>query len=123
MLIWNTHLFSYNILISFALQYSDQDETERASILEKFRLATLQWNQKYSALSLDSMEPEHATRKSCVVVATDACLPSSALGEASLTARLLINYELPTKKVKTRNSFMQARMYSLLLFLYMVMDD
>ncbi|KAJ1687250.1 hypothetical protein LUZ63_018640 [Rhynchospora breviuscula] len=84
--------------ISFSPLYSDQAETERASILEKFRLATLQWNQKYSALSLDGIEPESNSQKSCVVVATDACLPSSALGEASLTARLLINYELPTKK-------------------------
>ncbi|XP_078165078.1 initiation factor 4A-like protein isoform X1 [Carex rostrata] len=84
--------------ISFSPLYSDQAEIERASILEKFRLATLQWNQKYSVLSLDCMEPEHATRKSCMVVTTDACLPSSALGEASLTAHLLINYELPTKK-------------------------
>lgn len=86
-----------------SLQYSDQAETERASILEKFRLATLQWNQKYSTvLSLDGTELEHATGKSCMIVATDACLPSSALGDASLTARLLINYELPTKKVNVR---------------------
>ncbi|KAJ4750461.1 Eukaryotic initiation factor 4A [Rhynchospora pubera] len=84
--------------ISFSPLYSDQAETERASILEKFRLETLQWNQKYSAFSLDGIEPESNSQKSCVVVATDACLPSSALGEASLTARLLINYELPTKK-------------------------
>jgi translation initiation factor 4A len=48
---------------------------------------------------LDGVELQHANRKPCMVVATDACLPSSALGEASLTARLLINYELPTKKV------------------------
>jgi hypothetical protein len=30
---------------------------------------------------------------------TDACLPSAALGEAPLGARVLIHYDLPAKKV------------------------
>ena len=35
--------------------------------------------------------------KSHMIVATDACLPLLALGEAPVSARVLINYELPSK--------------------------
>lgn len=38
-------------------------------------------------------------RKSHVVVVTDACLPLLGSVEAPLCACMLINYELPTKKV------------------------
>ncbi|CAN6318659.1 unnamed protein product [Urochloa humidicola] len=64
--------------VSMSPLYSDQAEAERATILEKFRQETIQWNQTTKA--------------------TDACLPQAAMAEAPLMARVLINYELPTKK-------------------------
>jgi hypothetical protein len=37
-------------------------------------------------------------RQSGLLMTTDACLPSAALGEAPLGARVLIHYDLPAKK-------------------------
>ncbi|XP_062201492.1 uncharacterized protein LOC133904020 [Phragmites australis] len=85
--------------VSLSPLYSDQAEAERASILEKFRQATTQWNQATKATDIaESSKPESMGSKLCIIVATDACLPLAAMAEAPLMARVLINYELPTKK-------------------------
>ncbi|XP_020584424.1 eukaryotic initiation factor 4A-III-A isoform X2 [Phalaenopsis equestris] len=84
-----------NFISSFPL-YSDQAEAERASTLEKFRQSTIGWNQNANVHSGDGVEPEN--QKSCMIIVTDACLPFVTLGEAPLAARVLINYELPSKK-------------------------
>jgi hypothetical protein len=47
----------------------------------------------------ESSKPESMGTKLSIIVATDACLPLAAMAEAPLMARVLINYELPTKKV------------------------
>uniref|UniRef100_A0A0D3HD64 Helicase C-terminal domain-containing protein n=1 Tax=Oryza barthii TaxID=65489 RepID=A0A0D3HD64_9ORYZ len=86
--------------VSLSPLYSDQAESERASVLDKFRQATIQWNHTKAASAdiADSPKTESADSKLTIVVATDACLPQATLGEAPLMARVLINYELPTKK-------------------------
>ncbi|OVA15808.1 Recoverin [Macleaya cordata] len=79
--------------------YSDLAETERTLILEKFRQATAEWNRNITAHPGDDGETGNQDLKSSMIVVTDACLPLLASGESPLSARLLINYELPTKKV------------------------
>ncbi|KAK8967492.1 hypothetical protein KSP40_PGU013790 [Platanthera guangdongensis] len=86
-----------DFISSFPL-YSDQAEAERSSVLEKFHQSTIDWNQNADVHPDDCNEPEAKNQKSCMIVVTDACLPFVALGEAPLAARVLINYELPTKK-------------------------
>ena len=80
------------------MQYSDLAEVEHASILERFRQSTSEWSQNIN-LPEDCGEPGNADHKSSMIVVTDACLPSIILGEGPISARVLINYELPTKKV------------------------
>lgn len=80
-------------------QYSDQAEAERAVILEKFRQATTVWSQKVTEPSGDDTDIEKDEYKLHMIVVTDACLPLLASGESPISARLLINYALPTKKV------------------------
>jgi hypothetical protein len=80
-------------------QYSDQAEAERASVLEKSRRAAIQRNQIENTDIAGSPKLESLVSKLSIAVVTDACLPSAAMGEAPLMARVLINYELPTKKV------------------------
>ncbi|KAL0917466.1 hypothetical protein M5K25_012528 [Dendrobium thyrsiflorum] len=80
---------------SFPL-YSDQSETERASVLENFHQSTIRWNQNANVHPDDGVDPDN--QKSCMIVATYACLPFITSGEAPLAARVLINYELPSKK-------------------------
>ncbi|KAJ6791990.1 ATP-dependent RNA helicase FAL1 [Iris pallida] len=84
--------------VSLSSLYSDLAEADRASILEKFRQSTAKWNQNVNAHPEDCFEPGNIDEKSCMLVVTDACLPFVTSGEASLSARILINYELPTKK-------------------------
>ncbi|KAJ1295645.1 hypothetical protein BS78_01G238800 [Paspalum vaginatum] len=85
--------------VSLSPLYSDQAEAERASILEKFRQTTTHWNQTTKATDIaDSSKPESVGSKLSIIVTTDACLPLAAMAEPTLTARVLINYELPTKK-------------------------
>lgn len=75
-------------------------EVERALVLERFRQSSIRWNQNPSAQSVDSSkEPEQVDQKSHMIVVTDTCLPIPASGEPTICARVLINYELPTKKV------------------------
>lgn len=85
--------------VSLSPLYSDQAEEERASILEKFRETTAQWNQTTKVTdTAESSMPESVGSKLSIIVATDACLPLAAMAEPSLMARVLINYELPAKK-------------------------
>lgn len=79
--------------ISMNSLYSDLSEVDRAMILEKFHEA--------SNISVDSGDDGgigEEKQRSHMIVVTDACLPIIASGESSLCARVLINYELPTKK-------------------------
>lgn len=79
------------------VQYSDLAEADRARILEKFRQTTIDWN-KHTAVDGDEKQDEEKP-KSYMVIVTDACLPLLGAGESPISARVLINYELPTKKV------------------------
>lgn len=73
-------------------------------VLENFRQATLNWNQQLnSAVEEEGLEESEAReeedeKKSHLVVVTDVCLPMLSSGESSLSSRVLVNYELPTKK-------------------------
>lgn len=82
------------------MQYSDLAEAERASILERFCQSTSEWTQNSKIHPGDYTEPGNGDHKSSMIVVTDACLPSVGSGEAPLSARILINYELPSKKVE-----------------------
>ncbi|XP_031742373.1 ATP-dependent RNA helicase eIF4A isoform X2 [Cucumis sativus] len=84
--------------ISLASLYSDLAEADRSLILEKFRQTTSRWSQKFSSLSEEKCEAEKVGEKSHMIVVTDACLPLLASGESPLSAHVLINYEIPTKK-------------------------
>ncbi|OMO56696.1 hypothetical protein CCACVL1_26357 [Corchorus capsularis] len=84
--------------ISLSSLYSDQAEAERSSILEKFREATAKWNQQVTVQTGDGHEVGNDEQESCMIVVTDTCLPLVASGESPISARVLINYELPTKK-------------------------
>ncbi|XP_065876424.1 uncharacterized protein [Euphorbia lathyris] len=84
--------------ISFVSLYSDLTEQERTLVLEKFRQATTKWNQNVNGQPGDDSEIENDKDKSHMIVVTDACLPLLASGESSVSARVLINYELPMKK-------------------------
>lgn len=81
-------------------QYSDLAEAERVLVLERFRQSALSWSQSSAGQSGDDKEKvEDTEKKSHVIVVTDVCLPLIASGESPLSARVLINYELPGKKV------------------------
>lgn len=80
-------------------QHSDLAETERTLILEEFRHTAMKWNQKVTEQSGDEIETGKDEHKSHMIVVTDACLPLLSSGESAISARVLINYELPTKKV------------------------
>ncbi|XWS45282.1 hypothetical protein CRYUN_Cryun15aG0123300 [Craigia yunnanensis] len=84
--------------ISLSSLYSDQADAERALVLEKFREATMNWNQQITVQTGDGHEIEKEEQKSRMIVVTDVCLPLLASGESPISGRVLINYELPTKK-------------------------
>lgn len=86
-------------MVVIHIQYSDLAEAERALILESFRQATIRY-QNVIAQSVEDTEIRKGEDKSHMVVVTDTCLPFLASGESSISARVLINYELPTKKVE-----------------------
>ena len=88
-------------ILFYVCQYSDLAEAERALVLDKFRQATMNWNQNISAQPGEDSEVGKDEQKSHMVVVTDACLPFLACGESAISARVLINYELPTKKVQS----------------------
>ncbi|KAM1535377.1 hypothetical protein ACFX15_013832 [Malus domestica] len=79
-------------------QYTDLAEADRSLILEHFRQATMRWNPEVSAQSAVDNKSVKDEQKSHMIVATDACLPLLPSGESPIAARVLINYELPTKK-------------------------
>ena len=60
----------------------------------------MRWNPEVSAQPAVDSESVKDEQKSHMIVATDACLPLLASGESPIAARVLINYELPTKKVQ-----------------------
>lgn len=75
-------------------------EAERALVLERFRHSSIRWSQNSIGQSSDSSKKsEQVEQKPHMIVVTDTCLPILAYGEAAICARVLINYELPTKKV------------------------
>ncbi|KAJ6678429.1 RNA HELICASE [Salix viminalis] len=102
--------------ISLACLYSDLAESNRNVILEEFRKATVRWNQIVNAdqsgggggsggetgNNNDESNANSNKTKSHMIVATDACLPLPVLGEAPVSARVLINYELPSKETYLR---------------------
>ncbi|MCO5586552.1 hypothetical protein L7F22_040493 [Adiantum nelumboides] len=87
--------FSSSQHMSLSCLHSDLSEAERFSILERFQKAVAEWNRSLEAENTD-LETQEA--HSHLLVVTDACLPSQALAESPLSARLLINYDLPLKK-------------------------
>ncbi|XP_078444814.1 initiation factor 4A-like protein [Wolffia australiana] len=78
--------------ISLSYLYSDQSDAERASILNKFRKTTAQWNSDGAEGQLQSH----------LLVVTDASLPMISSAETQLQARILINFEVPTKETYAR---------------------
>lgn len=85
-------------LFSMCCQYSDLAEDERASVFEKFRQVGTRWNQVNHAGAGNEDEAGKDDRSHMIIV-TDACLPLLASGETPMNAHLLINYDLPAKKV------------------------
>lgn len=65
--------------------------------MEKFREATARWNKLGKGEEAEREADE--VQKSHVIVVTDACLPLLGSVDLPLCACMLINYELPTKKV------------------------
>ncbi|KAL6526148.1 hypothetical protein OROMI_029788 [Orobanche minor] len=77
--------------------YSDLPEACRVEVLDNFRQATIRWNRLARDEEAEGKAEKEEERKSHLIVVTDACLP--LLGsELPVCARILINYELPTKK-------------------------
>lgn len=87
--------FSSSQHMSVSCLHSDLSEGERSSILEQFQKAVSDWN---GSLEDGGVDKETQEAHSHLLVVTDACLPSQALAESPLFARLLINYDLPAKK-------------------------
>ncbi|RXI05346.1 hypothetical protein DVH24_006603, partial [Malus domestica] len=79
-------------------RYTDLAEADCSLILEHFRQATMRWNPEVSVQPAVDSASVKDEQKSHMIVATDACLPLLAPGESPIAARVLINYELPTKK-------------------------
>ncbi|KAH7372794.1 hypothetical protein KP509_17G021500 [Ceratopteris richardii] len=80
--------------ISLSCLHSDLSDMERSSILEQFQKAIASWNRSAE----ENFNKEEQEASSHLLVVTDVCLPSQAFGEPHLSARLLINYDLPLKK-------------------------
>ncbi|KAH9318411.1 hypothetical protein KI387_020180, partial [Taxus chinensis] len=83
--------------ISLSCLHSDLSEVERASCIDKFRQIALEWMLKH-AIEPEGCEDNLKRKSSYLLVMTDSCLPMQALGEAPISGRILINYDLPTKK-------------------------
>ncbi|KAL6553146.1 hypothetical protein OROGR_006988 [Orobanche gracilis] len=89
-----SNLSSY---ISVSSLHSDLPEACRVEVLDNFRQATITWNRLARDEEAEGKAEKEEERKSHLIVVTDACLP--LLGsELPVCARILINYELPTKK-------------------------
>lgn len=81
------------------MQHSDQAEDERASVLQSFQAAVQRW--QHGVRQKASSEPSDGP-KLHILVTTDSCAPPvhHMAGEHSLHARLLINFDVPQKKVQ-----------------------
>eukprot|EP01018_Ginkgo_biloba_P005962 Gb_18594 [translate_table: standard] len=79
--------------------HSDLAEAERASSIEKFRQAVVEWNLKHDVEPEACLEEDVKRQGSWMLVMTDSCLPMQSFGEAPIFARVLINYDLPVKKI------------------------
>ncbi|KAL6572942.1 hypothetical protein OROHE_002418 [Orobanche hederae] len=77
--------------------YSDLPEACRVEVLDNFRQATIRWNRLARDEEAEGKAEKEEERKSHLIVVTDACLPHLG-SELPVCARILINYELPTKK-------------------------
>ncbi|XP_071724987.1 uncharacterized protein [Rutidosis leptorrhynchoides] len=84
--------------ISLASLYSDLADAERSLVFDNFRQATMRWNQKAPVHLGEDGEVVQEGQKAQMIVVTDTCLPVLSCGEPSISARILINYELPLKK-------------------------
>ncbi|PIN10098.1 RNA helicase [Handroanthus impetiginosus] len=89
---------SLSSYITVSSLYSDISEADRAHILDNFRQVTMRWNRLGREEEVDVEAEKEEERKSHVIVITDACLPLIGSVELPLSARILINYELPMKK-------------------------
>eukprot|EP00246_Nothoceros_aenigmaticus_P017364 TRINITY_DN8439_c0_g1_i1.p1 TRINITY_DN8439_c0_g1~~TRINITY_DN8439_c0_g1_i1.p1 ORF type:complete len:229 (+),score=25.65 TRINITY_DN8439_c0_g1_i1:126-812(+) len=78
--------------------HSDLADNERALNLESFRKSIAEWTRRAEDALLGAKEATSMRLPSHLLVMTDACLPSNALGESSLSGRVMINYDLPSKK-------------------------
>ncbi|KAL8473179.1 hypothetical protein ACS0TY_030126 [Phlomoides rotata] len=85
--------------VSISSLYSDLSEVDRAVVLDNFREATVRWNRLGREEEANGEGGTEDERKSHVVVVSDACVPFLGSVESPLCGRMLINYELPTKKV------------------------
>lgn len=56
----------------------------------------MSWS-RHAAVSEEKEDGEEI--KSHMIIVTDACLPLLSAGESPISGRILINYELPSKKV------------------------
>lgn len=90
--------FSSSQHMSVSCLHSDLSEAERFSVLEQFQKAVADWNECLEEIVERNVNMDTQEAHSHLLVVTDACLPSQALAEAPLFARILINYDLPTKK-------------------------
>ncbi|KAL8473175.1 hypothetical protein ACS0TY_029459 [Phlomoides rotata] len=84
--------------VSISSLYSDLSEVDRAVVLDNFREATVRWNRLGREEEANGEGGTEDERKSHVVVVSDACVPFLGSVESPLCGRMLINYELPTKK-------------------------
>lgn len=65
----------------------------------------MRWNRLGREEEADGDVGMENERKSHVIVVTDACVPFLGSVESPLCCRMLINYELPTKKVYSHSTW------------------
>ncbi|KAH8931779.1 hypothetical protein BDL97_19G038900 [Sphagnum fallax] len=98
--VWSTVSASQEF--SLSVLHSDQAQSERIAALDNFRQVVADWTHgscEGNALpSGSNCVDDRQQQQSGLLMTTDACLPSAALGEAPLGARVLIHYDLPAKK-------------------------
>jgi hypothetical protein len=99
--VWSTVSASQEF--SLSVLHSDQAQSERIAALDNFRQVVADWTHGSCEGNVlpsgSNCVDDRQQRQSGLLMTTDACLPSAALGEAPLGARVLIHYDLPAKKV------------------------
>jgi len=80
-------------LFSLSFLHSDQSDAERVAVLTSFQQTVTLWNRFKKGDGAD-----RPPGKPHLLLSTEACLPHHQLGEHPLGCRLLINYDIPTKK-------------------------